>query len=156
MKDYTKILEQKGAERTRLTRQLQAMLSKVAKEIAAAVPNRTEVTVDAVSYRTHCYRSNIGSFQTVVVVDPESPREDFDGGMDNVPLWYRAIDDYTSPGGEFYLHQDFHCTVSVAKSDEFLHFANNLPEIVRAFEAKEDLVIAGLRGAFEKLRALAE
>ena len=156
MKDYTKILEQKGAERTRLTRQLQIMLSGVAKNIAAAVPNRTEVTVDGVGYRTHCYRSNIGSFQTVVVIDPESPREDFDGGVENAPLWFRAIDDYASPSGEFYLHRDFHCVVTVCIHAEFLHFANNLPEIVRAFEAKEDAVIDGLRGAFEKLRALAE
>jgi hypothetical protein len=40
--------------------------------------------------------------------------------------------------------------------EEFLHFANHLPEIVRAFEAKEDAVINSLRSAFEKLRKLAE
>jgi hypothetical protein len=145
-KDYTKELEKKGAERVRLTKQLQEMLLKVAENIAESVPVGTEVEVGGVNYRVHRYNSNIGSFRTVVVVDP--------GSVEDFPL-YRAIDT-AAPGSEYYLHRDFGRVVRVATRDEFLHFANHLPEIIRAFEAKEDAVIAELRSAFEKLRKLAK
>ena len=158
-KDYTKELKKKGAERVRLTRQLQDMLLQVAEDIANSVPLGTEVVVDGVCYRTHQYNSNIGSFRTVVVVDPQSERVDdgFRTGpeWENIPLTTRAIDT-AAPGSEYYLHGDFGRVVRVATRDEFLHFANHLPEIVRAFEVKEDAVIDSLRSAFEKLRKLAE
>ena len=158
-KDYTKELKKKGAERVRLTKQLQEILLQVAEDIAASVPLGTEVVVDGVCYRTHQYNSNIGSFRTVVVVDPWSERVDdgFRTGpeWENIPLTFRAIDN-EPPGSEYYLHRDYGRVVRVATRDEFLHFANHLPEIVRAFEAKEDAVIAELRSAFEKLRKLAE
>lgn len=141
-KDYTKELKKKGAERVRLTKQLQDMLLQVAEDIAASVPLNTEVKVDGVCYRTHRYQSNLGSFRTVVIVDPET-------------LCFRAIDD-RSPGSEYYLHGDFGRVVHVATREEHLHFANHLPEIIRAFEVKEDAVIDSLRSAFEKLRKLAE
>lgn len=141
-KDYTKELKKKGAERVRLTKQLQEMLLQVAEDIAASVPLGTEVKVDGVCYRTHRYQSNLGSFRTIVIVDPET-------------LCFRAIDD-RSPGSEYYLHRDFGRVVRVATRDEFLHFANHLPEIVRAFEAKEEEIIKELRDAFERLRKLAE
>ena len=160
-KDYTKILREKGAERVRLTKQLQDMLFSVAEDIANSVPLGTEVEVDGVCYRTHRYNSNIGSFRTVVVVDPNSERvdDDFRSGSgpewENIPLTFRAIDN-AAPGSEYYLHGDFGRVVRVATRDEFLHFANHLPEIVRAFEAKEDAIIEELREAFERLRKLAE
>jgi hypothetical protein len=46
--------------------------------------------------------------------------------------------------------------VDNATRDEFLWFANHLPEIVSAFEAVEDDIIEALREGFEKLRKLAE
>ena len=157
--DYTKELLKKGEERKRLTKQLQDMLLQVAEDIAASVPLGTEVVVDGVCYRTHQYNSNIGSFRTVVVVDPQSERvdDDFRSGpeWENIPLTFRAIDN-EPPGSEYYLHRDFNCVVRVATRDEHLHFANHLPEIVRAFEAKEEAVIDSLRSAFEKLRKLAD
>ena len=158
-KDYTKELEKKGAERVRLTKQLQDMLLQVAEDIANSVPLGTEVEVGGVNYRVHRYSSNIGSFRTVVVVDPWSERvdDDFRSGpeWENIPLTIRAIDS-AAPGSEYYLHGDFGRVVRVATRDEFLHFANHLPEIVRAFEAKEDQIIDQLREAFERLRKLAE
>ncbi|WP_461369248.1 hypothetical protein [Candidatus Darwinibacter acetoxidans] len=141
-KDYTKELEKKGAERVRLTKQLQDMLLQVAKDIADSVPLGTEVEVDGVCYRAHRYNSNIGSFRTVVIVDP--------GSVEDFPL-YRAIDN-EPPGSEYYLHRDFKRVVRVATRDEHLHFANHLPEIIRAFEVKEDAIIEELRDAFERLR----
>ena len=158
-KDYTKELREKGQERIRLTKQLQEMLLKVAEEIAESVLSGTEVEVGGVNYRVHRYNSNIGSFRTVVVVDPQSERvdDDFRSGpeWENIPLTFRAIDN-EPPGSEYYLHRDFGRVVRVATRDEFLHFANHLPEIVRAFEAKEDTIIEELRDAFERLRKLAE
>ncbi len=145
-KDYAKELKKKGAERVRLTKQLQDMLLSVAEDIANSVPLGTEVEVAGVRYRTHRYSSNIGSFRTVVVVDQESC-EDF-------PV-FRAIDN-EPPGSEYYLHRDYGRIVHVAAREEFLHFANHLPEIIRAFEAKEDQIIDQLREAFERLRKLAE
>ena len=157
--DYTKELLKKGEERKRLTEQLQELLLNVAGKIADSVPLGTEVEVAGVRYRTHRYSSNIGSFRTVVVVDPNSERvdDDFRSGpeWENIPLKFRAIDN-EPPGSEYYLHGDFGRVVRVATRDEFLHFANHLPEIIRAFEAKEDAVIAELRSAFEKLRKLAK
>lgn len=155
--DYTKELLKKGEERKRLTKQLQDMLLQVAEEIAESVPLGTEVEVAGVRYRTHRYSSNIGSFRTVVVVDPNSERvdDDFRPEWENIPLTFRAIDT-AAPGSEYYLHGDFGRVVRVATRDEFLHFANHLPEIVRAFEAKEDQIIDQLREAFERLRKLAE
>ena len=145
-KDYAKELKKKGAERVRLTKQLQDMLLSVAEDIANSVPLGTEVEVAGVRYRTHRYSSNIGSFRTVVVVDP--------GSVEDFPL-YRAIDN-EPPGSEYYLHGDFGRVVRVATRDEFLHFANHLPEIIRAFEVKEDQIIDQLREAFERLRKLAD
>ena len=156
MKDYTRVLEQKGAERTRLTRQLQIMLSKVATDIAESVPVGTEITVDDVIYRIHNYKSNIGTFRTVVIVDPTGEPEDIDDDRAATPIGKVALDDYAGPGEGYFLHRCFGCHVQIADRSEFLHFANNLPEIVRAFEVKEDVIISSLRGAFEKLRALAE
>jgi len=144
-KDYTKELREKGQERIRLTKQLQEMLLKVAEEIAENVDEGTEVEVADALYRVHRYESNIGSFRTIVISYPDEYRH----------MCYRAIDN-ESPGSEYYLHRDFNSVVVVAERDEFLHFANHLPEIVRAFEAKEDEVIAELRSTFEKLRKLAE
>ena len=154
-KDFTKELEKKGAERVRLTKQLQEMLLKVAENIAESVPLGTEVEVGGVCYRTHRYNSNIGSFRTVVVVDPWSERVD-DGlrsgpEWENIPLTFRAIDT-AAPGSEYHLHRDFRRVVRVATRDEHLHFANHLPEIIRAFEVKEDAIIEELRDAFERLR----
>ena len=74
--------------------------------------------------------------------------------VEDFPL-YRAIDN-EPPGSEYYLHRDFRRVVRVATRDEFLHFANHLPEIIRAFEVKEDAIIEELRDAFERLRKLAE
>ena len=144
--DYTKELLKKGEERKRLTKQLQELLLNVAGKIADSVPLGTEVEVAGVRYRTHRYNSNIGSFRTVVVVNP--------GSVEDFPL-YRAIDN-AAPGSEYHLHRDFNCVVRVATRDEHLHFANHLPEIIRAFEAKEDQIIDQLREAFERLRKLAE
>lgn len=142
--DNTKTLREKSTERARLTRQLQDTLLSVAETIAELVPLGTEVVVDGVVYRTHRYQSNIGTFSTVVVVDP--------GSTEDFPL-YRAIDT-APPGSEYYLHRDFYRAVRVATREEHIHFANHLPEIVRAFEAKEERIIEELRSAFEKLRKL--
>ena len=144
--DYTKELLKKGAERVRLTKQLQEMLLQVAEDIATSVPLGTEVEVAGVRYRTHRYNSNIGSFCTVVIVDP--------GSVKDFPL-YRAIDN-EPPGSEYYLHRDYGRIVHVATRKEFLHFANHLPEIIRAFEVKEEEIIKELRSAFERLQKLAE
>ena len=156
---YTKTLREKSTERVRLTRQLQDTRLSVAETIAELVPLGTEVVVDGVVYRTHRYQSNIGSFRTVVVVDQNSEwvNDDFRSGpeWENIPLMFRAIDT-AAPGSEYYLHRDYGRVVHVATREEHLHFANHLPEIIRAFEAKEEAVIDSLRSAFEKLRKLSK
>lgn len=145
-KDYAKVLKKKGKERVRLTEQLQDLCFDAATEIAAVADLGTEVEVDGVAYRTHEYRSNIGSFRTVVVSYPESEYRH---------MCYRAIDN-EEPGSEYYLRRDFNSVVVVADRDEFLHFANHLPEIIQAFSADQDKIIDALRSAFDKLRAMAE
>lgn len=138
---YTKNLIAKGEERRRLTSQLAKLVSDVAEEIANTVPLKTTVEVAGKIYRTHRYTTNVGSWRTVVVVAGDS---------------IYALTDDAPPGDYFYLFHDFSCQVNVAERDDFLHFANHLPEIVIAFEAEEDRVIKALREAFEKLRKIAE
>lgn len=144
--EYLKELEQAGKERTRLTEQLQELCYEVAKRIFNAVPVGTEVDVNGTLYRTHYYQSNVGGFGTVVIADPD--------GCYDFPL-LRAIDT-ASPSSEYYLHNDFGRTVRVASREEFLEFANFLPEIVRAFSADQDKIISALRSTFGRLRKLAE
>jgi len=143
MRNYTQKLLEKGEERRRLTEQLQELASRVAEEIATSVPEGTEVEVNGRNYRAKTLRSNIGSYTTLVAVN----KQGWDEGL---------ITDRREPGQQGYLHGDFYACYTVAGKEVFLHFVNNLPEIVRAFEAEEDRIIAALREAFEKLRTLAE
>jgi len=148
VRNYTKELEKKGAERKRLTEQLQSMLYDVAVKIADTVPLEAIVKVDGITYKTVRHCSNLDCFDTVGIVT-EDP---FYGGAEVV----RVIDSGHEPGTSYYLHRDFNCKVPVATRQQFLNFANSLPEIVRAFEAKEDEIINSLQDAFAKLRKLAE
>lgn len=143
---YTENLIQKGNERKRLTKQLAQLVEKVADQIADSVPEGTIVTVDGKTLKTKVLRSNVGTMRTLGV-------EVFD--HDTLAEEYRIFND-DAPGASYYLHNDFQVLVDNATRDEFLWFANHLPEIVSAFEAVEDDIIEALREGFEKLRKLAE
>jgi len=141
---YLDELAKKGQERRRLTEQLQDLLSSAARQIAASVPLGMEVKVTGLRYRTVRYRSNLGNWDSLAVVGQEGFEE------------RRVIDNGACPGGSFFLHGDFDCRIYIATREEFLHFANHLPEITCAYGVEETAVIAKLRTAFDRLREMAE
>lgn len=144
---YTDGLIKKGEERKRLTKQLAKLVATVADQIAESVPEGTVVEVDGKELKVRTICSNLDCWGVLTVEDP-SEYNDWDGS-------WRVFND-PNPGASYYLHRDFNTPVENASRSEFLWFANNLPEIVAAFEAAEDKVIEALREGFERLRKLAE
>lgn len=140
---YTEELRRRGEERRRLTTQLAELVGKVADTIADTTPVGTAVRVGGKTYEVVQQRSHLGG-KTFLAVALEHH-----GGREHKVITNRE------PGSEFYLHGDFHAKVGVADRDNFLFFANHLPEIVRGFEAEEEKAIAALRSAFERLREVA-
>ncbi len=144
-------LKLKGQERERLTKQLAELVGKVCDAIATTVPPGTEVTVgignanplDLAVYR---FVSNVGDVTYFTVCQYH---EEF-GEFANY-----VVTAGVEPGGSFYLHGDFGVSLNVADRDTYLLVANRLPEILAAFEAKEEEIVQALREGFEKLRKLA-
>lgn len=128
-----------GEERTRLTSQLQKIVSDVLDTIAENVTVGIAVTVSGKTFRLKRFNSNIGS-EKYICLESESKSVIFTAACD--------------PGSSFYLHNDFSCEVNNAGRDEFLFVANILPEIIQAFQTDQDKVIAALREAFNKLQKL--
>lgn len=141
--DYTKSLLEKGQARKRLTKQLATLVAQVAQEIADSVPIGTRVNVNGQVYETRCLRSNIGSWNVLGTYEGEYGDE------------YRILTD-DEPGIRYNLHNDIYCRVATASKEAYLEFVNNLPEIVRAFEAREDEIIQALSEGLRKLRQMAE
>lgn len=137
---YTEELLRRGEERRRLTKQLAELVGAVADKIADTVPVGTTITVNNKTYEIIRRSSNLATVHYLAIRN----------GYDD----YKVITDY-EPGVSFYLHQDFRCPITTADRGEYLFFANHLPEIVEAFEAKEEEIITALRQAFDRLRALA-
>lgn len=149
-KDYTKTLRLKGQERERLTKQLADLVGNVCDAIADTVEPGTEVVVPgepkALNLAVYRYVSNIGSEMFLV---SREYHEDFSEYANYV------ISTYDKPGTSHYLHGDFNRPVNMASRDTYLLVANRLPEIIQAFEAKEEEIIQALREGFETLRKLA-
>lgn len=141
--DYTKSLIQKGQARKRLTKQLATLVAQVAQEIADSVPLNTRIEVNGRVYETRRLRSNIGTWNVLGTYEGEYGNE------------YRILTD-DEPGIKYNLHNDIYCRVATASKEAYLDFVNNLPEIVRAFEAREDEIIQALSKNLKKLRQMAE
>ncbi len=132
-----------GQERVRLTEQLQELVCEAVYEIAEAVSVGTKVTVAGETFAVLEFCSNIGCTTQFCLI------KDADFG-------YAVIfDDGREPGARFYLHGDFDCQLENASREDFLHVANNLPEIIAAFQANQEKINASLREAFERLKAQA-
>jgi len=145
--EYTKSLLEKGQARKRLTKQLAALVAQVAQEIADSVPLGTRIEVNGRAYETRCLRSNIGTWNVLGTYENVRP--------DDHMKEYRVFTD-DEPGIRYNLHNDIYCRVATASKEAYLEFVNNLPEIVRAFEAREDEIIQALSEGLRKLRQIAE
>jgi len=145
---HTEELLKKGEERKRLTSQLQEALSSVADEIARSVPLGTKVAAAGRTYKTFEKRSNLGTCTYLGIYEPN----DYDGEYNELA----AFESFGAVGDWHYLHNDFSVTIQTANRESFLHFANNLPEAIAAFEANQQDAIDALRAAFERLRMVAE
>lgn len=128
-----------GEERTRLTSQLQKIISEVLETIAENVTIGTKITVSGKTFQLKRFSSNIGSAE-FICLESEGKSVIFTATCD--------------PGSNFFLHNDFNCEVINASRDEFLFVANILPEIIQAFQADQNKAIAALREAFAKLQKL--
>lgn len=137
---YTEELLKKGEERRRLTKQLAELVGAVADKIANTVPLGTTVTVAGKTYEIIKRTSNLASVRYLAVAE----------GFED----YEVITADAEPGDSFYLHNDFRCRIHVADRNEYLFFANHLPEIIASFEAEEEKIITALRQAFDRLRSL--
>jgi hypothetical protein len=134
-----------GQERVRLTKQLQEIIAAAADEIAKAVPARTVVQAAGELWGVDEFSANVGSRKALYLM-----RGNMRGIGNRV-----VFDAAGEPGDTFYLYGDYSCQLENATRDEFLFVANNLPEIIAAFQADQEQVNASLREAFERLKAQA-
>lgn len=130
-----------GRERKRLTKQLMVIVAEALDEIAEQVEEGAEVTVGDVVYTRRTLSSNIGSWEAIVA-----------SFADGDCVFNENID----PDDDFYLHNDFDRHLWNATRGLWLSTANNLPRIINSFAVENEKVIDALRGAFEKLRSMAE
>jgi len=130
-----------GQERVRLTEQLQKIIVTVTDKIAVLVPVGTEIQVAGKTFTIKTFCTNIGCRTGLCLVRDDDDRVVFDAAGE--------------PGDTFYLFGDYSCQLKNATRDEFLFVANNLPEIIAAFQADQEQVNASLREAFERLKAQA-
>lgn len=136
-------LLQSGQERTRLTKQLQIIVSDVLDEITDSTEVGDEIALKGYRLRVADLESNIGSWRTVVLEDNEGYRT-------------TVFNDNIQPGSNFYLHNDFQAEFLNASRGQWLFVANNLPRIIELFAIENENVIDALRGAFAKLRSMAK
>ena len=145
--EYTKDLLAKGEARKRLTEQLAELVDRVANELSDIVPVGAKVEVGGIRYMVVTLRSNLGRQDLLAVV------EDFGGYHANASIFGKGVGEKDET---LYLHGDFGAPYSRATREQYLHMANNLSAIIRAFEVEETKIIAELRKGFEMLKALAE
>jgi hypothetical protein len=157
---YTEKLLEKGAERKRLTKQLAALVGNVANDIAQSLPEGTTPKRLSLEEREKKgiplpsqpwwdnlqvvrVESNLGEtkFLALIHYHRKEPTVVF------VPD--------KEPGSRFFLDNDPRAKVRVASAEEYLKFANDLPEIAAAFEMKADELNNDLRSAFDKLKEIA-
>ncbi len=132
-----------GQGRTRLTKQLQLIVGETLGEIADSMEVGDEIALRGYRLRVADLESNIGSWRTVVLEDNEGYRT-------------TVFNDNIQPGSNFYLHNDFQAEFLNASRGQWLFVANNLPRIIELFAVENEKVIDALRGAFAKLRSMAE
>ncbi len=136
----------KGEERKRLTAQLIQVAGEVAEEIAAGLPRDTNtvVVIGGYGYCLQEYRSNLDTYTTIAV-------DSLHDGRSPGAITSKV----STPGGVIHLHGDIGAMVPVADREEYLHFCNNLLEIIEGFAANEEAAIKRLRLVFDRLRVIA-
>lgn len=150
-KDYQNLrnlnlLLKSGQERKRLTEQLQEIVSDVLDEIAEHLDEGDEAVLGNRLYEVVDLESNIGTWRTVILRDKSV--EAFGYG-------FAAFHPTVSPGGRFHLHGDINANFATVGREDWLFTANNLPQIIAAFQAETNTAIEALRASFERMKTLA-
>lgn len=139
---YLQELKRTGEQRRRLTKQLQELISDLLDEIAEQVPKGTAVPFEDGKLVCSVLKSNVGSWRTIT--------------FDYEDYGYYTFNSRIDPGAQYYLHGDFRAGHRNAPRELWLKIANNLPEIIEAFNAENQKIIEALRESFAKLRQMAE
>lgn len=127
-------LNDKGEERRYLTKQLADVLTLVADKIADIVEQGTEVVVGDIRYKVEQYDTRNGPIKYLTI------EGDVIHGEPN-QKWTLTPDNYTSDPYK----------VTSASRLGYLFFAKHMVEVIRAFEAQEDLIIATLKETLDDL-----
>jgi hypothetical protein len=184
MVKYTEKLLEKGEERKRLTKQLALLVGAVANDIAQSLPEGSEPSYDEKAWKKEqaaAYEQKHG--KKYYEVHPptslgRSPEPWYLGPWwrklkviriksnigearflalfamfgDSKPVVF-AVDQ--EPGTSFFLDNDSRRRVEVASAEDYLKFANSIPEIVAGFEKKAEELTETLRNAFDELKEIA-
>jgi hypothetical protein len=141
----------KTEERVRLTSQLIFLVNDVANQIAELADLDTTVKVKGVGVLSivqwTCY---VESRKVLVFDDPKTEEDDWDEGRYELPGAALGFD--VEPASRFFFDGDLSAQGRAASREKYISFANNIPEIVNAFAAEEDAIIARLLSAFASLR----
>lgn len=140
MKNFTD-LSKIGGDRKRLTGYLRDVIALVADEIAENVPDDTEVYVAGNWLNVYSIDTNVGCLPVL--------------GVQVHDCFYRVLNISTGECGEtYFLYGDFQAPYTIASLEEFLWFANNIVEIVKAFEKYEVDLIRSLEEGLASLKGI--
>ena len=144
-------LSRKTAERVRLTRQLIFLVNDVANEIAKQVDPITSAKVKGVGVlRVEVWRSHLETRKVLVFDDPKTKEDE--RGETGYELPGAAFGFDVEPASRFFFSGDLLAQGRAASRENYISFALNIPEIVKAFAAEEDVIIDRLLSAFASLR----
>gem|GEM_PF-3407568 len=144
-------LSKKTGERVRLTRHLIFLVNDVANEIARQVDPNTSVKVKGGGVLwVEEWTTYLETRKVLVFDDPKTEEEDRDKGGYQLPGAALGFD--VEPASRFFFYGDLSAQGRAASREQYIAFANNISEIVKAFEAEEDAIIKRLLSAFTSLR----
>jgi len=157
---YTEKLLEKGEERKRLTKQLAVLVGAVAEDIAKSLPVGTRTYEDyeekGIVQIGPGTKRPPNLFLQVVEINSNIGTAKF---LAHVPIWGKPIPKVfvsdKEPGSHFFLDNDPRAKVYVASTEDYLRFANDLPQIAARFEKKADELSETLREAFDRLKEIA-
>ncbi len=160
---YTEKLLEKGVERKRLTSQLATLVGAVANDVACNLPEGSRPTYEK-KFKEFDTPNLKGTFEVDAPwwSNLEVVRIESNLGEAKYLALSRTMDKPKvvfvpdkEPGTRFFLDNDPRAKVWVASAEDYLKFANSIPEIMAGFEKTADELSKILREAFGKLKEIA-
>lgn len=141
--EYTEDLLRAGKERERLTGQLKFLVDSVAGRIADAGAVGDKVTIG--QHTVGIVQRGQKNDTTFLAIANE----------DGLAEGFNRVFAPGKLGGTFSLPDEPHIKVRIASREDYLLLANNLPDVVAAFQKVQDQIIEAMRDSFETLRRMA-